>query len=383
MKTNFDLSQDVHVYLEQLPEGFFILGYSELGGSDELGTATPSLVEVTCEIVEAQLLEGAVRIGGISTAFEPATLLLTVRSDDLDPNSNISARPGRPIYFEVDQDVGSGVTLFSGRIEVSSVAYVADAYPTVKITAKSKLKEVQQDLYTFSKSAGEQASSYLDEVFEQHGIYASGFNDSGVALFAAHNYQETQGFEILQSVMNGELGYLALSRDGYYYYFFERGNAPSGATLDIGSNHSTSANHLCANSSANSYSSDLVPNYISAYLESDPENKIVFADYDSIDLMGRIAYEFELELQDLDELGLWGTAAKVSTAGFTIENISTPAIDRAGNLTNAATETAPLTPIQVTLDYRGATIDREMLIGRVTHIIDVDNWFTELELWSK
>jgi hypothetical protein len=65
-----------------------------------------------------------------------------------------------------------------------------------------------------------------------------------------------------------------------------------------------------------------------------------------------------------------------------VQYVSTPAKDRLGNLTQAAFF-APGTLIGVKYSKSPLNIDDYYTITKVSHSIDVDTWFTTLELWKE
>ena len=80
--------------------------------------------------------------------------------------------------------------------------------------------------------------------------------------------------------------------------------------------------------------------------------------------------------------GRWGTVVFNQTTTKLVKSVETPAIDRKGNLTHAAV-IAPGETININYQTNELDISDTYTVTKVSHSIDVDNWFTTLELWKE
>jgi hypothetical protein len=117
-------------------------------------------------------------------------------------------------------------------------------------------------------------------------------------------------------------------------------------------------------------------------LSSDEETFVFLKDQDSIDLYGESAVDTVINTTDSEELARWAQAVYRQAPTKLVSQVVTPAIDRLGDLTPAAVFT-PGTIIGVSYTTNQLDIVGYYTIIRVSHDIDVDNWFTTLELWKE
>jgi hypothetical protein len=157
-------------------------------------------------------------------------------------------------------------------------------------------------------------------------------------------------------------------------------------TYIIGNNHPAPGvidpYHLClAEINVNS-DADAVYNSLRVSLASDEEEFVFRKDQDSIDLYGESAVDVTINTTDSTELARWAEAVYNQAPTKLVSQVVTPAKDRLGNLTEAAVFT-PGTLVGVSYTTNQLNIVGYYTVIRVSHEIDVDNWFTTLELWKE
>jgi hypothetical protein len=156
---------------------------------------------------------------------------------------------------------------------------------------------------------------------------------------------------------------------------------PTPTTYTIGNNHEDDY-HLCM-SEINVFSdADAVYNSLTVSLTSDPLTFVVRKDQDSIDLYGEAAIDLAINTTTEAQLNNWADRVFNHRSANQVNQVVTPAKDRLGNLTQAAVFTPGMT---VGVSYTNSQLD---IVGyytiiKVSHRIDVDNWFTTLELWKE
>jgi hypothetical protein len=127
---------------------------------------------------------------------------------------------------------------------------------------------------------------------------------------------------------------------------------------------------------------DAVYNSLTVSLTSNPAITTFRKDQDSIDLYGESAINIDINTTTLAQLDNWADRVFNHRSANQVNRVQTPAIDRLGNLTNAAVFTPGMT---VGVSYTNTQLD---IVGyytiiQVSHRIDPDNWFTTLELWKE
>jgi hypothetical protein len=127
---------------------------------------------------------------------------------------------------------------------------------------------------------------------------------------------------------------------------------------------------------------DAVYNSLTVTLESNPAISVVRKDQDSIDLYGEAAIDITLNTTSEAQLNNWADRVFNHKSANQVNQVVTPTKDRLGNLTQAAVF-APGMTVGVSYTNNELDIVGFYTIIKVSHRIDVDNWFTTLELWKE
>ena len=153
-------------------------------------------------------------------------------------------------------------------------------------------------------------------------------------------------------------------------------------TYVVGNNHSSDPYHLCLAEINVSSDADAVYNSLKVALTSDDTTFVFRKDQDSIDLYGESAIDVSINTTDATELARWASAVYIQAPTKLVSQVVTPAKDRLGDLTAAAVFT-PGTLVGVSYTTNQLDIVGYYTVIRVSHEIDVNNWFTTLELWKE
>jgi hypothetical protein len=89
-----------------------------------------------------------------------------------------------------------------------------------------------------------------------------------------------------------------------------------------------------------------------------------------------------LNVTDSEQLELWARSVFNQTTTNLVKSVETPAVDRMNNLTHAAV-IEPGETVNVKYITDKLNINEPYTVTKVSHSIDVDNWFTTLELWKE
>ena len=410
MIANFNLQDNLFVEF-LLPDedgNSFILGISALGGTDVLGgfgefVINESLIggqdvlapssglkwqDVACETASA-----AISIGGsISDAIyfqpAPATANLTLQSYDLDPTVNKNIRANTKIRLRLDSTEIDRV-LFVGYIDTIDVTYYPMGPNLIRIRAfdvyKSLVNTRIDDWDTTGFPAG---YATTDEVFElvalKTGVGLSANSEPTVGRIPAEQVENILVPDVLNDAIDVGLAVVWIDQETEELTVIPRPSSSQGTatTYVVGNDHSSDPYHLCMSEINVNSDADAVYNSLKVSLASDEATFVFLRDQDSIDLYGESAIDVSINTTDATELSRWATAVYRQAPTKLVSQVATPAKDRLGNLTAAAVFT-PGTLVGVRYTTSQLNIVDFYTVIRVSHEIDVDNWFTTLELWKE
>jgi hypothetical protein len=408
MIPNFKIDQNLKVeFLVPDEEGnTFILGISELGGTDVLGgfgefilglsllggddVLAPSSglkwQEVSCSTAEARISVGGSILDAVYFQPEPATANLVLQSYELDPTNNKNIRASTRIRIRLESDELDRI-LYQGTIDTIDVTYYPEGPNIISITSFDVYKSLVNSRFIVWDTTSIGASATPSEVFELVGI-ASGLGLSPDSIDLEGKIPTVvEDDRLVSSIVNEALqvglGIVWIDQETNELVVIPRPTTETGtpSTWIIGNNHGEDQ-HLCM-SEINVFSdADAVYNSLNVTLASDDTIRVALKDQDSIDLYGESAIDVTLNTTDSTELALWANRVFTNNPQNLVNQVVTPTKDRLGTLTNAAVFTPGMT---VGVSYTNSQLD---IVGfytiiKVSHRIDVDNWFTTLELWKE
>ena len=367
--------------------GEFILGVSLLGGDDVLAPSSGlKWEEVSCSTATAMISVGGSVEDSIYFQPQPAMANLTLQSYDLDPTNNKNIRASTRIRVRLESDELDRI-LYQGTIDTIDVTYYPDGPNLIRITSFDAYKTLVNSRFAVWDTTPIGASATVDEIFELIGIESGlGLSPDSVSLEGKIPTVDTTNL-LVSSVVNEALqvglGIIWVDQQTNELVVIPRPATETGTpeTFTIGNNHGDS-NHLCM-SEINVFSdADAVYNSLNVTLASDDAIFVQLKDQDSIDLYGESAVDVTINTTDATELALWANRVFTQNPENLVSQVVTPTKDRLGTLTDAALFTPGMT---VGVSYTNSQLD---IVGfytiiKVSHRIDVDNWFTTLELWKE
>jgi hypothetical protein len=408
MIPNFQIDQNLKVeFLVPDAEGnTFILGISELGGTDVLGgfgefvlglsllggddVLAPSSglkwQEVSCSTARASISVGGSIQDAVYFQPEPASASLVLQSFDLDPTNNKNIRASTRIRIRLESDQLDRI-LYQGTIDTLDVTYYPEGPNVISITSFDAYKSLVNSRFIVWDTTSIGASATPSEIFELVGI-ASGLGLSPDSIDLDGKIPTVVDDDRLVSSIVNEalqvgLGLVWIDQQTNELVVIPRPTSESGtpSTWIIGNNHGDDQ-HLCM-SEINVFSdADAVYNSLNVTLASDDTITVALKDQDSIDLYGESAIDVTLNTTDSTELALWANRVFTNNPQNLVNQVVTPSIDRLGTLTQAAVFTPGMT-VGVSYTNTSLNIVGFYTIIKVSHRIDVDNWFTTLELWKE
>lgn len=392
---NFDIATNLKVEMYLPLDIFqpFILGISLMGGHDVLdGDLNPS-ANWDWVAIESTVAECSISVGGSvdsNVFFQPDAGQLSVKlqSFDYDPSVNSAIRAGAKIRVRLENGAYSRI-LFSGFVDSINVDYyVKGNQPNqVNIRAFDSYKRlVNNRITTFDTTTLPAAYATPLQVFTE-AVTEAGFTVSASSIdipgkLPKQTASESLASNFINDAVQVGLGLVWIDQPTGEVILGKRPStttAPPGM-ITVGNNHGA-ANHLCMSDIKVNADADAVYNSLKVSMTSSPTTFVVKSDEPSIVLFGETPKDLEINAYDATELDRWASSVFTITPTKLVRSVETPAVDRLGNLTEAATFT-PGTTIGVKYTRDPLAIDAIYAVTRVTHNIDVNNWFTTLELWK-
>lgn len=373
-------------------QGSFILGQSLLGGDDVLSENDYAYVwtPVEAEVTEANISLGGSIIDSLYFQPDPGTLSLSMQSWTFDPNNNSAVRPGTMIRVRIDHE-DTQHTLFSGFLDTIDVSYNPGQYQPnqIRIRAYDGYKRLVNtriaDFDTTGLPAGYATpNDVFEKVAEAADFVVSDMSETLAGKLPVEQVLNSTAATFINDATQVGLAVVWIDPETSKLVYINRPTVtttPPAGTWTIGNNHGDPY-HLCMSDIQVSGTTDAVLNSLYLELASDPDVNVTLTDLDSIQLYGYSSSSATLNTTDEDELTRWGQAVFAQSPTKLVSQVETPAIDRDGTLTQAATFT-PGTLIGVNYETDNIVIDDYYTIVRASHSIDVNNWFTTLELWKE
>lgn len=376
-------------------DGTFILGYSVLGGTDVLSDGSGAYSYIW-EPLEAEVTAVDVSLGGtiqsnISFQPMPAEAKVTMQSWTYDPTNNASIRSGTKIRVRllkgaIDQ------TIFSGYIEDINVGYRVDGPNTIQISALDGHKRLVNKRIPSWDTTGYGASiaptAQINALATATGFTLSAASQTLDGLLPTSTATNVVANTYLNDALEVGLGILWINPQTGELELRRRPLAATGGstTYVVGNNHpvppATNPYHLCMSDIKINSNADNSINSLKVSLSSNSATFVVKKDQDAIDLYGEISKDIDINTTDSTELTRWANAAFSGVPTKHVELVMTPAKDRLGNLTQAAFFT-PGTLIGVNYQTDNINIVDYYTIIKTRQSVTVDTWFTTLELWKE
>jgi hypothetical protein len=373
--------------------GEFVIGVSLIGGDDVLAPSSGlKWQDVGCETSNAVISVGGSVNDAIYFQPQPATATLTLQSYDLDPTVNKNIRANTKIRVRLDSEEIDRV-IFVGYIDTINVTYYPDGPNLIRIRAYDIYKSLVNlriaDWDTTSLPAG---YATTDDVFElialETGVGLSSNSQPTVGRIPAVQIDNVLVPDVINDAINVGLAIVWIDQETEELTVIPRPTSAEGTptTFVIGNNHpapgTTNPYHLCLGEINVSSDADAVYNSLYVDLTSDDTIFVFRKDQDSIDLYGESAIDVSINTTDATELARWASAVYIQAPTKLVSQVVTPTKDRLGDLTTAAVFT-PGTLVGVSYTTNQLDIVGYYTVIRVSHEIDVNNWFTTLELWKE
>jgi len=371
-------------------DGQFIIGYSLLGSTDVLsdGSGAYSFIwqPIECSVSNMDISLGGLIQSNISFQPEPSALAITVQSWTFDPNNNSSVRSGTRIRIRLDNGVVNH-TLFAGFLETINVTYRPDGPNLIRMTAFDGHKRLVNYRIETWDTTGYGASisptDQIDELATATGNVLSSSSTILPGLIPTAVQTNVIANNFLNDALEVGLGIFWINPETNELEVRDRPQVVTAGmtTYVIGNNHEEE-NHLCMSDIQVNSNSDSSINDLKVALTSNSATYVVVRDQDSIDLYGELSEDVSINTTDSTELTRWANQVFSGTPTKQVDMVETPALDRQGNLTEAALFT-PGTYIGVNYQTDNIHIVDYYTVVKARQSVDVNTWFTTLELWKE
>lgn len=367
----------------------FIIGVSLIGGNDTLGVSGG----FDWQPIESVAATAEFSLGGSieSTLYfqpEAGQLSLRLQSWDYDPSNNVSVRPGTPIRIRIDNGTTEQV-LFSGFIDTFDVAYAPNEPNLITISAYDSYKRlVNARMTSYSTTGLPTAWATPNDVFEEiaseTGFTVSASSDVLDGKLPKESATNVTTNQFINDAIQVGLGVVWINPENAEIVLNRRPaivtDAPPG-TWTIGNNHGDDY-HLCLSEIA--VGADIDNIYNSLYLTMASNDAITssISNEESIEVWGEIAQDVTINSYNLDEMNRWANAVFDQRPSQHVTMVKTRTIDREGNLT-AAAGFKPGELVGVKYVTSTINIDDYYTVTKVSHSVDVNQWYTTLELWKE
>lgn len=399
---NFDIATDLKVQMYLPLEGgnVFVLGVSQLGGNQVLGTDNTGIKGWVNLEVEVNRVTTSIG-GGISSNIhyqaDAGHANLDLQSWTFDPANHSSMLPGTPVRLLLSRGLYERI-LWYGSVDDINVSYAPDQPNQIRIQATDLWASIVARRFDYAPdgegSYGIDSKMYPSEAID---IAMTQLSSTGFYLpytpdtDPAHEWFMTQTGAnnttfgaVVDNILTSGLGFIWVDPDtGELKY---RARKESGtATYTIGNNHGE-VGHLCMSDISTETNTDGIINSFLIkqkyeYL-GNPVFEIAYIDQDSIDIFSERSGDYTVDLAETSDANKYMDSLVIPRPPTIVKSVTTPTIDRLGDLTEAS--------VLMPGDYIGVSyvtdkIDLEdtYTITKVSHSVDVNNWFTTIELWKE
>ena len=387
---NFDIATDLKVEF-LLPVGarnVFVLGISTLGGLNVLGDAGSGVVEwqdLKCEVNRVQTSIGGSIASNVFFQADSGKATINMQSWEFDPNNYPAIRPGIEIRVRVVRNAYDFI-LWHGTLDDINVTYAPEQQNQITVNATDFWALLVNRRFDYTPTGAIKPSYAIGEAIDE--VVATGFSIgyAGVTIldewFMTGTEQLNTTFgAVAADCLNTGLGFIWINPNDELLYYRPR-SASGIATYTIGNNHGDPG-HLCMADLDSAMQSEHIFNTVLVTQKYDATPfSVLYTDSDSIDLFGQRSENFTVDLDTTADADLWAGAVFTPKTITNVQSVVTPAVNRDRDLTEAI-EFMPGDFVGVYYVTDEMNIDTTYTVTRVRHSIDVNNWFTTLEVWKE
>lgn len=368
--------------------GNWIWSVSTWDGGDVFGGSSSSMAwtDLLCETFEIEIERGCDVNSGILLNPGKSVASIKMQSATYDPFANGTIHAGTPVQVSVetnpDTDPGAWTTIFTGNVGSFSTSYTADGLNQINIVAVDAMQAfLNTRLASYSITAGSTAADNIDALVTAYWPGSWYLDTDFITQLAATTYTDTTIGEIMNDLLNSELGYLWASRDGELTFMCH--NAfdniiNNGAIWFFSTTHSTDVDHICMSDLNIDSDNRNLPNQLALTYGG---GTVTRTNQDAFDLYGAIALDVTAPLYTAADVTAWFDAITLTTRMRRVQSITFQPIQRDGTMRAYMASDNLFQCVNVDYAKNALTVNEDYIITRQRDVITPTSWDITLELW--
>ena len=392
----FSIARDIKVYIEGYDAGIFTWGVSRWGGTDVWGTGgTYTWHNFACDVYRVQTQSGYNLLDGVLSRPEIGTAIIQLRGSAVDPYNDGRLRPNVRIQIRAVINPDTSPTeeiLWTGKIFSTESTYDKDGNTFTVLNCVDVLQSMLTTKIDSWVHGSGKSTYYLIDRFSTAVAANSGIPDTSwdysvssgpISYFAEFNDQYLQGVDVLNSILDGEGGFLVIRRDGTPKFYGRNSvEASPSPRLKLTSSIPVAANECAYSDIAIGYDSLNTFNAVTAVLSANSAIQATARNQDSIDLLGERSTYFSLPLLDQTNIDNFVADISLVSPGIGVSSITFPVVSRIGLINQYAIRQEVNEMIDVYFANGNITYNQASFVNMVSHTIDTDNWLMTLNVWK-
>lgn len=381
----FSLKTNIRVEFEIATAGTWIWSVSSWDSGDTWGGTSSGLVwtDLLCESFQINIERGCEVDSGILVNPSQNKTTVRMQSTTYDPFNNSTIHAGTGVRISIDEDgTGTWTVIYIGKVQSFKTSYNAEGLNNIEFVAVDDMTAfLNTRLATYSITAGLTTADIIDDLVVTYWPGNWNLDTNYLTTLAATTYTNTTIGEVLNDVLNSELGYLYVTQDGEITYIahstFDQ-IVYTGPAYYFESTHSAAAGHICMSDLVMDANSNNLPNQIVA---TNATTSLTATNTDAVDLYGALAFTVPTIVQNSTELQKVLDAITLNVRLRRAQSVTFQPIARDGNLRSWHLADRLFNCVNVSYDKGGLALNEDYIVVKQSDTITPESWDTTLELW--
>lgn len=381
----FSLKTNIRVEFEIATAGTWIWSVSTWDGGDTWGDSTPSVAwtDLLCETFEISITRGCDVDSGILVNPSQNQTVVRMQSVEYDPFVNGTIHAGTPVRITIDPDgTDTWQEIYVGKVQSFQTSYNAQGLNNIEFVAVDEMTAfLNTPLAAYAIADGQTTADIIDSLVVGYWTGSWYLDTNYLTTLEATTYTNTTIGEVINDVLNSELGYLYVAQNGEINYishstFDQIVNA--GPAYYFESTHSLDPGHICMSDLVMDANSNNLPNQIKATnstLEATATNT------DAVTLYGPLSFTVPTIVEDATQLQLVLDAITLNVRLRRARALTFQPIARDGEFRSWHLADRLFNCVNVNYNLGGLTLNENYIVTKQIDIINPNSWDTTLELW--
>lgn len=381
----FSLKTNIRVEFEIATAGTWIWSVSTWDGGDVWGGSTSSVAwtDLLCETFEISIERGCDVNSGILVNPSQNQTTVRMQSVDYDPFVNGTIHAGTPVRITIDADgTSTWSEIYVGKVQSFQTSYNADGLNNIQFVAVDDMTAfLNTRLASYSITAGQTTADIIDGLVVAYWPGNWNLDTNYLTTLAATTYTDTTVGEVINDVLNSELGYMYVAQDGELNYIAHStfdSIVATGPAYYFESTHSNDPGHICMSDLVMDANSNNLPNEIVATRAA---AQLTATNTDAVTLYGPLSFTVPTIVENNTQLQLVLDAITLNVRLRRARNVTFQPIQRDGELRSWHLADRLFNCVNVSYGKGGLTINENYIVTKQTDMITPDSWDTTLELW--